>query len=72
MSERKSAPLLVAFRFGDTVFLRCRELKVAGMVTGIHIRQSGITYSITWGDDPARETDHYDFELSPEYVPDYS
>lgn len=60
----------VMFGIGDVVYLRIRQEKVAGMVTGFNFRPDGIGYYITWED--ASERMHYAFELSSEYVPEYS
>jgi hypothetical protein len=54
--------------FEDIVYLRVREEKKKGMVTGIGIRPGGTTYFVTWEEG---ESDHYDFELTSEFIPDY-
>ena len=54
--------------FGDIVFLRVREERVRGMVTGVNIRPNGITYSVDW---PSGYASHYEFELTSEFIPDF-
>jgi hypothetical protein len=60
-----------AFDFGDIVYLRVRGEKIAGMITVIHAMPSVISYGVTWGND-GHETTHYAFELTAEYLPDFS
>lgn len=50
------------FEIGDVVYHRLSG--DPGMVTGIHLRPSGITYSVTWED--RCETPHYEIELTLE------
>jgi hypothetical protein len=58
------------FTFGQLVYLRCRADRVAGMVTGIHVRPVDcMSYAVTWGD--GAETTHYAFELATDFQPDY-
>lgn len=55
------------YEIGEVVYLRVRPEKNYGMVTGLSVRQSGITYAVTWED--ANEKWHYDCELSSEFTP---
>jgi hypothetical protein len=63
--------LLSPYGFGDVVFLRCRPDKIAGMITAIHAMPGAMSFGVTWGDE-GRETTHYAFELTIEYLPDYT
>ena len=58
------------FGFGDVVYLRLREEKIAGMVTGCFVRPSGGGYYVSWGNN-GQEGVHYEFELTDEYDPNY-
>lgn len=53
---------LIEHGLGDTVYLRNDTEQREGFVTGIHLRGTGYTYSVSWGD--RSETHHYPFELS--------
>jgi hypothetical protein len=59
------------YDFGDIVYLRCRPDKLPGMVTAIHLMPGATSFGVTWGDE-GRETTHYAFELTGEYLPDFS
>lgn len=51
----------------DIVFLRVAKDRTPGMVTGVTIRPNGsIIYEITWG---GSVTNHFDCELSSEWIP---
>lgn len=54
---------------GDVVFMRVREDRIAGMVTGIFIRPTSECYEVTWSNGSAAT--YYSCELTREYVPDY-
>lgn len=56
--------------FFDIVYLRVRSEKLTGMITGIALKPTGLTYAVTWG--TGTETWHYEMELTSEYVPDFS
>ena len=58
------APDVLAWTFGQEVFLRCDGDQKKGMVTGIVMRPTGVGYYISWGDKA--ETFHYVFELTTE------
>jgi hypothetical protein len=61
-----------AFTFGDIVYLRCRKEHVPGMVTQICLYpRNCATYIVTWGND-GHSLSYYDFELTTEFVPDFS
>ena len=51
------------FNIGDTVFLKTDTQQNERLVTGINIRQSGITFALSYG---SNESWHYDFEISLE------
>lgn len=67
----KKVVLDVDFTFGDIVFMRMKSERVAGMVTRFSVTKRGITYGVTWSDNRA-ESWHFDYELTTEYVPDYT
>lgn len=66
----KKLSIDVAYSFGDVVFLRLRSDRVSGMVTRLNVTNNGVTYGVTWGVD-ARESWHFDYELTGEYLPSY-
>lgn len=57
------------WEFGTVVYLRTREDRVKGFVTGYSVAPGGNTVWVSWPD--TTETKHYDFELTTEYVPDF-
>lgn len=57
------APLPI-FPLQATVYHRVRP-GVAGMVTGIIVRPTGLQYLVTWGED-LEEFTHYEIELTDE------
>jgi len=62
---KNEAPLLidsVKFEIGEIVFRKINP-EVAGMVTGITFRPTGVTYCCTFSDE-AEEITCYDIELS--------
>ncbi len=69
MSESPKKTIRLPFDFGERVYLRINPEKVAGMVTGFHIRVSSMLMSVTWPD--RTETNHYFFELTTEFQPDF-
>jgi hypothetical protein len=63
-------PIGPGYRFGDIVYLRCRDERIRGMVTLIqHFPSGAKTYGITWGDS-GQQSVHYAFELDSEFTPD--
>ena len=60
----------VAYDFGDLVYLKVREERFAGMVTGIMLRPGSVAYCVTWAN--GSETFHFAFELTAEYEPDFA
>lgn len=59
----------IEFEIGAKVYLRAADQKRGGYVTGLFIRPTGVLYAVGWGN--REETDHYGFELTREYVPDF-
>ena len=61
------------YSLGEIVYLRMREDKKQGMITGVTIRPgkdgSTMSYNVTWGD--TAETMHYSIELTREYLPEF-
>lgn len=49
------------YKIGDTVFLKTDPDQLERLVTGISIRQSGISYAVA---KSSNESWHYDFEIS--------
>lgn len=68
MAARRVTHKDVAFWLEDTVYLRVRLERKPGMVTCVSIHPTGVMYSVGFEDG---ETDHHEFELSAEYLPDY-
>ncbi len=71
MEDSSRRTVRLPFAFGDVVYHRVREDKVAGIITGFHIRPTSIVIAVTWGDNLA-ETMHYFHELTTEYEPIFS
>lgn len=65
--ETKATTIHSRYGFGDIVYLRVRQDKNCGMVTGLHVRQTGVSYSVTWEDGVERG--HFECELSSEFTP---
>ena len=63
--------VITQFWVGDVVYLRTSQEKQAGMITAVHVRQRNAFYGVTWGDSKT-ESCHYDFELTAEFIPDFS
>lgn len=42
---------------------------MAGIVTGVSFRDTGVIYCVGWG--TGTESWHYEMELTAEYVPDF-
>lgn len=59
----------IEYAIGDVVYLRTRDARLGGMVTGLSVCPSAIGYYVTWGH--GSESLHYGFELSSCYVPDW-
>jgi len=51
------------FDIGDSVYLRTDSEQAERLVTGINIRESGISYAVTCG---TTESWHYAFEITKE------
>lgn len=56
--------LRLAFPIGGEVYLRARNERLAGLVTGLLVSPGLVAYRVAWGD--GSEGCHYDFELSEE------
>ncbi len=54
---------ILHFDIGDSVYLKTDPEQSERLVTGISVRQNGITYAISY---LTNETWHYDFEKSKE------
>lgn len=54
---------ILHFDIGDSVYLRTDPEQAERLVTGISVRQNGITYAIS---HLTNETWHYDFEITKE------
>ncbi len=59
---------MIAFPFGATVYLKLREERVPGMVTGYGIRPGLVSYRVCWSNTGC-EIEHYEMELTPDYEP---
>lgn len=53
-----------AFALGAEVYLRTRNERLRGLVTGLIVRPGYTAYIVAWGD--ASESNHFDFELADE------
>lgn len=54
---------ILHFDIGDSVYLKTDPEQAERLVTGISVRQNGITYAIS---HLTNETWHYDFEITKE------
>jgi hypothetical protein len=62
---------VLPFTIGDTVYLKVRIDRLPGMVVSMHIfGQDSLAFSVNWGD--GESTEHYHFELSDEFVAEYT
>lgn len=68
MPGRRITPKDVAFWHGDIVYLKVRQERVPGFVTCVSIHPTGVMYTVSF---ESGDSDHHEFELSAEYVPDY-
>ena len=72
MSETKSKPRVrLPYRFGETVYLRGREEKVAGIVISFEATPGAVFTEVRWSDQPFTYGAHNDFELSTDYEPEF-
>jgi hypothetical protein len=69
MDDLKIRTIYVKFDLGDIVYLKINPEPYKGMVTGINVSPGGNYYSVTWED--GHESNHYDMELTTEFIPDY-
>ena len=60
----------LAYDMGDIVYHRLSTERQRGMVTGISITANEARYWVTWPPEFV-EKQHFEFELSSEFVPDY-
>jgi hypothetical protein len=67
--ERRPSKTEFPYWLGETVFLRVLSERVPGIVTGVLMRPGAATYLVSW---PDGEVAHYDFELSTEWVPEFT
>jgi hypothetical protein len=58
-----------AYALGDIVYYRLARERLPGLVTGIKLTPQGLSYLVSWPDH--QEHQHYEMELSTEFVPDY-
>ena len=54
------------FQIGDIVYLKTSRDRVAGMVTGLIVRQTGVSYLVSWD---GNEIQHFEIELCDEWNP---
>jgi hypothetical protein len=55
--------LTIKYWIGDIVYLITDVDQKERIVTGVDIRQSGVSYNLSYGSD---DSDHYDIEISKE------
>lgn len=58
-----------AYWLGSIVFLRTRQERLPGMVTGVSVKPTGVIYCVGWGD--GKEDWHYEMELTAEYIAEF-
>lgn len=58
------------YDLGATVYLRCRDERLRGIVTDVRITPGDVVYAVTWGN--GCESTHYALELAAEYTPDFA
>ena len=56
--------------FGTIVYLRICDEPDRGMITGYAVKPEGVVCFVTWSN--REEKLHYPFELSTEFVPEYT
>ena len=66
--ERRPSKADFPFWLGETVYLRVAPEKNPGFVTAVVMRPGSAIYEVTWADGVS---DHYGFELSDVFLPDY-
>lgn len=54
---------ILHFNIGDSVYLKTDPEQVERLVTGVNIRQNGISYALSY---LTNESYHYDFEITKE------
>lgn len=59
------------FAIGDKVYLKLREDRTPGLVTGLLIRPRDVMYLVSWPDSRA-ETNHYELELCRDFEPTWN
>ena len=69
LPSTKRLTLNLEFPMGSTVYLRLRQERMAGMVTGITVWPTGLVYRIAWGD--SSETTHFEMELADAFEPNF-
>jgi len=67
--ETPSRIIPLRYDLGDIVYHRLADERRKGMVTGLKIDPGGAMYYVTWPDH--MEHQHFECELSTEFVPDY-
>jgi len=68
MAARRVTHKDVAYWLEDVVFLRIREERKPGMVTAITIAPTGVMFTVRFDE---AESEHYEFELTSEFLPSY-
>lgn len=67
--DAKKIAIFSRFVLGDIVYLKIREEREPGMITGITVRPGTHIYHITWED--GCEATHYEIELTDTYEPKF-
>jgi hypothetical protein len=55
----------------EKVYLRLREDRTPGFISGVVIKTDGVSYFVSWP-DTRTETLHYEFELCRNFDPEWS
>lgn len=69
MNASKKLEFDVLYDLGAIVYLRIKDERQPGMVTGFTVRQNAVIYLVSWPD--GNERGHYEMELSSEFVPNF-
>jgi len=57
------------FKCGDIVYHKMATEAEKGMVVGLMLRETHVSYWVSWSD--RTETHHFDCELTSEFIQDY-
>jgi hypothetical protein len=55
---------------GDVVYLRTRDTRMSGIITGLNVRPGGVVYNVSWHD--GSDNWRHGLELTKAYVPGWA